>query len=203
MKKSLILVAVIVLVVMLMPGCASEEGLPSPTDEPTSTPAITPTTSGDEVNFRLLISDEVNYIDDFNELWITITQIGVKQDGESGMWVERNIDPGEKVDLTELKGDNATEIWSGELDNGTYTKVFIYVSIVEGVLAGDEVNVKLPSGKLQISMPFEVISGQVTEFVYDITVIKAGKSGKYILKPQVTQSGSDMDFNDVTVNGKL
>lgn len=213
MKKSFILVTVVALLVMLTSGCAPEggqapilpapeQGAPSPTDEPTSTPTTTPTPAGEEVNFRLLISDEVNAIDDFDELWVTITQIGVQQGGESGAWIERDLDPGEKVDLTELKGDNATEIWSGELDNGTYTKVFIHVSIVEGVLAGGEVNVKLPSGKLQISKPFEVTSGEVTEFVYDITVIKAGESGKYILKPQIAQSGPDKDFNDVTVKGK-
>ena len=108
----------------------------------------------------------------------------------------------EKVDLTKLKSDNATEIWSGELNDGTYTKVFIYVSDVEGVLADGEANVKLPSGKLQISKPFEVTSGEVTEFVYDVTVIKAGKNGKYILKPQIAQSGPDKPFNDIAPQGK-
>ena len=183
MNKGLMAI-VLALVVALVTGCVEA---PSPVSAP----------GEEEVNFRLWISDEVNAIEDFDELWVTITQIGVQQGGESGAWIERELDPPEKVDLTELKGDNATEIWSGQLDDGTYTKVFIYVSIVEGILADEEVNVKLPSGKLHISTPFEVTSGEVTDFVYDITVIEAGKSGKYILQPQVGQSGPHQKFNDI------
>ncbi len=156
----------------------------------------------EEVNFRFWVSDEANVIDDFDELWVTITQIGMQQGGESGAWIEHYLDPAAKVDLTKLKGDNATEIWSGKLDNGTYSKVFIYVSNVEGALAGGEISLKLPSGKLQISKPFEVTSGEVTEFVYDITVVKAGNNGKYILKPQIAQSGPDKPFNDIASEEK-
>jgi hypothetical protein len=47
---------------------------------------------------------------------------------------------------------------------------------------------------LQISKPLEVESGEVTNFIYDLTVVKAGKSGQYILKPQIGQSGADQDF---------
>lgn len=74
------------------------------------------------------------------------------------------------------------------------------MSDVEGVLNEDiegEYTVKLPSGKLHISQPFEVTNGGVTEFVYDITVIKAGKSGQYIIQPQITESGPDKDFEEV------
>jgi hypothetical protein len=63
--------------------------------------------------------------------------------------------------------------------------------------------VKLPGGKLQISKPFEVKDSIVTNFVYDVTVIEAGKSGKYILKPQIAQSGADQKFNEVKPKGKL
>jgi hypothetical protein len=47
---------------------------------------------------------------------------------------------------------------------------------------------------LQISKPFRVESGEVINFVYDLTVVKAGKSNQYILKPQIDQSGADQDF---------
>ncbi|MFC2020823.1 DUF4382 domain-containing protein [Chloroflexota bacterium] len=202
MKKSFIFMTVLALMVTLLPGCAPEGAqapiLPAPEQiAPSSTP------TDEEVNFRLLVSDEVNAIGDFDKLNVTITRIGVQQSSESGGWIEYDlIDPGETVDLTELKGSNATEIWNGKLDNGTYNKVFIYVSNVEGVLIEGEANVKLPSGKLQISIPFEVTNGEVTEFVYDITVIKAGENDKYILKPQIGESGPDKDFNDVTTKGK-
>lgn len=128
---------------------------------------------------------------------MTITSIGVHQGGESASWNEIILDPAETVDLVLLKGDNATAIWSGQLKDGTYTKVFIYVSEIEGVLSEGEATVKLPSGKLHISQPFEVTGGEVTEFVYDITVSKAGKSGQYILQPQISESGPDKDFEEV------
>ena len=53
--------------------------------------------------------------------------------------------------------------------------------------------VKLPSHKLHISKSFQVTADTVTSFTYDLTVVAAGspQSGiKYILKPQVDQSGA-------------
>ena len=105
-----------------------------------------------------------------------------------------------RPDPVQLQGSNATTIWSGQLEDGTYTKVFIYVSEAEGILSdGDEgeATAKLPGGKLHISQPFEVTGGEVTEFVYDITIIKTGKSGQYLLQPQIAQSGPDKDFQEV------
>ncbi len=34
----------------------------------------------------------------------------------------------------------------------------------------------------------------MTNFVYDLTVVEAGRSNQYILKPQIDQSGADQDF---------
>jgi hypothetical protein len=50
---------------------------------------------------------------------------------------------------------------------------------------------------LQISKPFEVRSGEEINFVYDLTVVEAGNSGQYILKPQVDQSGATQGFIEV------
>ena len=148
-----------------------------------------------EGNFAFLISDEVNAIGDFESLYISISKIGLKLDGESGRWVE--FDPEvEKVDLTLLPGDETQEIWRGNVPEGEYTKVFIQVADVTGVLkeTGQTVEVILPSQKLQISISFQITAGTVTSFTYDLTVIATGnqQSGiKYILKPQVDQSGAE------------
>jgi hypothetical protein len=190
MKKCLTILAILGLLSLATGGCDELEKLLGPIDSSTE----------EGVNFRLLISDEANAIGDFEELNVTITSIGVHQGGESASWTEYIIDPAETVDLVLLQGDNATEIWSGQLEDGTYTKVFIYVSEIEWLLGEGnegEYTVKLPSGKLHISQPFEVTSGEVTEFVYDITVIKAGESGQYILQPQIAESGSDKNFEEV------
>jgi hypothetical protein len=190
MKKCLVILAVLALLLLTIGGCDNLENLLGSSDNSTE----------ENVNFRLLISDEANVINEFETLYVTITIIGVHPDTESASWNEIAINLTDPVNLVELQGDNATEIWSGQLDPGTYNKIFIYVSDVDGELYEDvdgEYTVKLPSGKLHISQPFEVVGGEVTEFVYDITVIKAGESGQYILRPQIAESGADKDFEEV------
>ncbi|UCD08619.1 MAG: DUF4382 domain-containing protein [Dehalococcoidales bacterium] len=149
-------------------------------------------------NFRFLISDEANAIEEFSSVNITISKIGLKKAGESGNWTEFVPDITE-VDLKPLVGENATEIWNGNLTPGEYTKVFIYVTEVKGILSDNvtTANVTLPSSKLQISKPFMIAADNTTNFVYDITVVKAGKSGKYILKPQIAESGADKKFKEI------
>jgi hypothetical protein len=193
MKKFLAILVILALFTLNAAGCNELEKLLGSSD---SSPAST----GEDINFRLLISDEANAIGDFEELNVTITSIGVHQGGESASWTEIILDPVITVDLVELQDTNATAIWSGQLDDGEYTKVFIYVSDVEGVLNEDiegEYTVKLPGGKLHISQSFEVTGSEVTEFVYDITVVKAGESGQYIIQPQIAESGPDKDFEEV------
>lgn len=152
-------------------------------------------------NFEFLISDERNAIGDFKSLDISISKIGLHMAGENSEWIE--IDPEVKqVDLTFLQGDRAQEIWSGNITEGRYTKVFIYVESVSGVLVdGNETDVRLPSDKLQISKTFEVTADSITSFVYDLTVVASGneQSGiKYHLRPQIGDSGVDQNFDRVT-----
>ena len=148
-----------------------------------------------EGNFVFLVSDEVNTISDFKKLNLTISKVDLHLAGEEERVIE--FEPGIKmIDLTDLQGNRAQEIWRGDIPEGEYTKVVLEVSLVSGILweSGEEVDIKLPSSKLRISKPFSVESGEVTNFVYDLTVVKAGKSGQYILKPQIGQSGADQDF---------
>ena len=112
-------------------------------------------------------------------------------------WVEYEVD-NRTVDLTELTGKNATKLSSLEVPNGTYEKVFVYVSDVDGTLKdGSDQRVKLPSGKLQLNSEFTVGDGEEVDFVFDITAVKAGNSGKYILKPVISESGTDVEIEDV------
>ncbi len=160
------------------------------------TPGVAPVVAQD--NFRLLLSDEENAIGDFESLEVTITSIGVQRGGESGGWEVIALDPGVVRDLTDLQGLNAQEIWSGELPEGQYTKVFIYIDNVSGIINGEPEEVKLPSGKLHISKPFAITAGElVVSFVYDVTVIEAGRSGQYILLPQANESGANQSYHEV------
>ncbi len=148
-----------------------------------------------EGNFVFLMSDEVNAISDFKELNLSISKVSLHLGGDEEKKIEFKPEV-QMVDLTDLQGNRAQEIWRGDIPEGESSKVFLEVSEVSGILleSGEEIEIKLPSGKLQISKPFRVESGEVTNFVYDLTVVKAGKSNQYILKPQIDQSGADQDF---------
>ena len=148
-----------------------------------------------EGNFVFLISDDVNAIGDFESVNISISKIGLLRSGDSDQLIEFEPELGE-VDLTLVQGDKTQEVWRGNIPEGEYTNVFIKVSVVRGILkeTGEEVEIKLPSQKLHISKRFQVSADKLTKFTYDLTVVAAGspQSGiKYILKPQVDQSGAD------------
>ncbi len=172
---------------VLFPGEVTPEPGPVPV-----TPSPQPTPEG---NFVFLISDDVNAIGDFTSLDISISKIGLLLGGDTEQWIE--FEPlVEKVDLTLVQGDKTQEIWRGNVAEGQYTKVFIYVDSVSGILeeTGQEVEVNLPSNKLHMSKPFQVTVDTVTSFTYDLTVIATGspQSGiKYTLQPQIGQSGAN------------
>jgi hypothetical protein len=151
-----------------------------------------------EGNFILLISDDVNAIGDFQSVDVSIEKVGLFS-SDNGGWIEFEPDM-RVVDLTTVKGDKTQQIWRGNLPEGEYTKIFIYVSDVQGTLReavaaanGRIVDIKLPGDKLHISKTFQVTEGEVTSFIYDLTVVATGnaQSGlKYILKPQASDSGA-------------
>ncbi len=180
--KFLVLTAIIGILVLVTSACAKAPIAPAQT-----------------TNFRLLVSDQPNDIGDFAHLNVTISSIGVQQASDNSSWFQFTPDI-TTVDLTTLHGKNAQEIWSGNITEGEYNKVFIYVNNVEGVLNGQSANgtanVKLPSGKLQISTPFIVSTDNTTSLVFDITVIKTG-NGMYILKPHIAESGAGKQVTEV------
>ncbi len=144
-----------------------------------------------EGNFVFLISDEVNAIADFESVNVTIDKVGLLTG--SG-WIE--FEPEIKtVDLTLLPGEETQAIWRGDMPQGHYSKVFIYVSDVKGVLkaTGQTVDIKLPGNKMQINSDFDISADSVTGFVFDLTVISTGNPNtglRYMLKPQLDESGA-------------
>ncbi|MCD2200555.1 DUF4382 domain-containing protein [Halobacterium sp. KA-4] len=114
-------------------------------------------------------------------------------------WIEHEVD-NRTVDLTELQGANATFLGNMSVPAGEYEKVFVHVGEVEGTLkTGEQVNVKLPSQKLHLNEDFTVNQSSDVDFVFDITVFEAGNSGKYILKPVASESGTDVPIERVDV----
>jgi len=198
-QRAITLVTALLLVLMAACIPTPKEIAPAPTPTPEPTPAPSPAL---ESNFRLLISDDKNAIGEFASLNVTISSIGVHKGGEAGEWIE--LPPAtEELDLVLLQGENAQEIWSGNLTDGEYNKVFIYVSDINAILKTGEPadNIKLPSEKLHINTHFSIPEDSPVNFVFDLTVVAAGnqKSGvKYILKPVISESGPKQKFNEVT-----
>jgi len=121
----------------------------------------------------------------------------VPEDDESGEWIEYEVED-RTVDLTRLQGDNATLLSEFDVPTGNYTKVFVHVDGINATLEnGESANVKLPSEKLQLTQGFTVEANGSVDFVFDITVHKAGNSGKYILTPVISESGIDVPIEDV------
>jgi len=153
-----------------------------------------------EGNFVFLISDAVNAIADFKSLEITIDKIGLLTG--SG-WIEF-VPEVRTIDLTLLPGEKTQAIWRGDMPEGQYSKVFIYVSDVKGVLkaSGQTVDVKRPGNKIQINSSFNIGAGSAISFTFDLTVTASGtpKNGiRYMLKPQIDESGA----NSIPVSGTV
>lgn len=126
------------------------------------------------------------------------TEEGDGEFDESDNWITYEVD-NRTVDLTELKGENASLLEAFDVPSDSYNKVFVFVSSINATLTtGDSVNVKLPSERLHINDQFSVGANESVDFVFDIAVFKAGNSGKYILKPVISESGTDVPFKDVT-----
>jgi hypothetical protein len=177
------------------PGPQSEPLPVTPSPQPEPSPEMIVALPNPDGNFLFLISDDVNAIADFESVNVSVSRISLFKSGDSGQLIEFEPELGE-VDLTLLQGDKAQEIWRGDIPEGEYATVSIQVSDVRGILkeTGEEVEIKLPSQKLRISKRFQVGKDELTTFTYDLTVIAAGgpeNTLKYILKPQVNQSGAD------------
>ncbi|MFC1951332.1 DUF4382 domain-containing protein [Chloroflexota bacterium] len=163
---------------------------------------IVPAIASADGSFALLISDEANAIGDFTSLTMIVDEVHLRSAEDSKKWIEIDAQ-GVEVDLVQLQGDNALQIWRGFVDDGDYTEALLYSSSVTGVLAsGGTVQIKLPSkNRLSLKGDFTVADGEVpTDFVYDITVIKTG-SGSYNLQPNTSASGTGQPFQKVGEKG--
>ena len=180
-------------------GTTTPGTTPGQTTTPGNTGTPEPTTSyvamaGAGGNFVFMVSDEVNAIADFERVDVTIDKVSLLKSGDNATWIEF-VPSTRTFDLARLPGTATQELWQGNIPLGQYSKVVINVSSVSGVLksSGETVDIKLPSNKLQMNIPFEVSANNVTSFVYDLTVVNTGNgkvNEKYLLKPQIGESGA-------------
>jgi hypothetical protein len=167
--------------------------------------------------FRLLISDQPTVIDDFDSLNVTISSARIFRAGDdeevtTGVINETSTETGngegfiefefdaETVDLTQVTGDRAVAVLEDELEAGQYTGIELHVDSAEGVVEGEDVDVKVPSNRLRIARPFEIAADEELGFVFDINVIRKGTMDEYNLLPVIGKSGvvgEDVEVEEV------
>jgi len=169
-------------------------------------------TENNETNTNLNNNTNTNNESNYNNESETENRTEQEQNSEQERETEKEqegfytIDlEGVSVDLTEVVGDDASEIASIYLDEGIYNKIELHASDVKGIVDGEEVDVKIPSEKLMITKTFIISAEEPTDFVFDINVVKKGNTNRYNLLPVISESGvvgRDLDKVNEVEKGK-
>lgn len=171
-------------------------------------------TGGDTGTFNVLVSDQEADIGDFTSLNVTIDEIRVQPQNTSKDPMTVTLDEPRTVDMTTVIGDRAAAILQTELPTGNYSKVELFVVdqfdspgnvrktpgvVTQAVVDSDEgakrfvterdVQVMVPSGKLQVEKDFTIAPNTTVDFVFDIHVVLKGATGEYNLQPNLAGSG--------------
>lgn len=159
--------------------------------------------SGGEGTARVFLTDAPAC--GYDEVNVTVERVRMHRsedaaESEDG-WEEVVLSPARKIDLLALSNGVLEELGTVALPAGTYTQVRLVLaenggaaplanSLVLSADPGNEVALRTPSGQqsgLKINTNFDVASGEVADLVLDFdacrSVVKAGSSGHYNLKP--------------------
>jgi hypothetical protein len=140
---------------------------------------------------------------EYREVWVTVEKVRVHLNEDAaeddGGWQEIDVAPAKKIDLLTLRNGILADLGQIEVPAGQYHQFRLVLGSGatdnELVLAdGAREALKTPSGQqsgLKLNAaPFDVADGQTVELVLDFdaarSVVKAGNSGKYLLKPVIT-----------------
>lgn len=126
---------------------------------------------------------------------------------KDGKWIELPVDP-MTVNLLELTNGVDTLLSSADLDPGRYRELRLILGHDNTVMVDDVLNdLKVPSGQqsgYKIKFKTELEAGEELDVVIDFdasrSVHKAGKSGKYILKPVLkafVESGEEAETGSI------
>jgi len=145
----------------------------------------------------------------YDNVWITVTKVRVHRsdaagDGDAG-WSEIAVDSsgkGRRVDLLELQNGVMADLGQTALPAGRYSQVRLVLADNREVAGanqlvlsatGEVVALDTPSAQqsgLKLKHSFEVQPGAEADLVLDFdacrSIVKAGNSGKYNLKPVVS-----------------
>lgn len=153
----------------------------------------TSTSTSDTGQFELLISDQPAAIDDFDYLNVEFSHANIFATSNSSEEVQNiSLENTSAVDLTQVRDLSAESLINTSLPAGNYSKIELYSESINASVDGENVDVKIPPGKLMINKPFEIKPNSTTSFVFDIQVVLRGNQQNnqgYILKPVISESG--------------
>ena len=144
----------------------------------------------------------------YDHVFVTVEKVRVHQssgaaDADAG-WSEVVVSPPRKIDLRTLENGVLEELGSTPLPQGQYSQIRLVLASNTGTGTSSLANSVQPTGGtltalstpsaqqsgLKLQAHFDVAAGQTTDVLLDFdackSVVKAGNSGQYILKPVVS-----------------
>lgn len=141
------------------------------------------------------VSSHGDTVDDFRQLRVSVTKVGVYQ-AENDTWTTKTTTT--FVDLTNVRGDNATFVASMDLPPDEYSKVYVQLDYVGGELDdGSEPSVELQAKKLTVAKDVTLDGVNTTSYVVDFRIIP-DVDGSYLITTNHATSGPDQPFNTST-----
>jgi hypothetical protein len=144
----------------------------------------------------------------YDHVFVTVEKVGVHKSGTASDsdagWTEITLSPPRKIDLRTLDNGVLEELGTTPLPAGQYSQVRLVLASNSGTgttslansvqpTGGTLTALATPSGQqsgLKLQAHIDVAAGQTTDLLLDFdackSVVKAGNSGQFILKPVLT-----------------
>jgi hypothetical protein len=142
---------------------------------------------------------------DYKSVWVTVEQVRIHKDSSAGDgdggWLDLNLSPARRVDLLTLRNGVFVDLGTIQLPAGKYTQVRLVLATNGAQVPyanqldlgdGTPVALKTPSAQqsgLKLNVEINVAPDQIGKLVLDFdpcrSVVKAGNSGRYNLKPVI------------------
>jgi hypothetical protein len=155
---------------------------------------------------------------DYQAVYVTISQIQVHSvDAEDGKW-QTILTPNATYNLLELVNGTTAPLGVASLPTGKYTQMRLILGTTPDSEShpyanylinseGKAIELKIPSGfqtGIKLVHNFDVVFGRTVGLVLDFdagrSIVQAGKSGNWLLKPTIKVTGT---VNNATVTGTV
>lgn len=170
-------------------------------------------------NLRLALGDTATC--GYDHVYVTVEKVRIYRDDTGSGAAEVVLSPPRRIDLARLTKGVLEELGTSPLPAGHYTQLQLVLAPNSSTGDDSMANAVQPTGGglvpletpgalrsgLKIEVDFDVAAGATADLVLDfnacLSVVKAGNSGNYLLKPVVTahpRTQTAVDNNEFRVN---